>query len=97
MADELTEQEKRHLDLMREAVKRVRGSNELRYFFRQLLQLTGMNDSLNPDSTSNMMFGAGRQSVGNDLAATLMSFDITLYADLLKEDALNAITETDDV
>lgn len=96
MADELSKEEKLHQQKMERAVRAVRSNPDLRYMFIQFMHLLGGEDSINPEQTNTAMWSFGRQSACTDIMALLMLYDIVLYADLLREDALQSITETHD-
>ena len=96
MADELKGADKDHDQQMARAVRAIRLDDDLRYYVRQFLHLCGVSASLNPEHTNTAMYQFGRQSAGQDFQALLMTYDPTLYADLLREDALQSTTETYD-
>lgn len=87
MADKLTKLEKEHDSHMQLAVRAIRRDPNLRYFFRQLIALLGIEDGVPIENTNVAMAQFGRQQAGVDMRAVLMSYDVTLYAELLLEDA----------
>lgn len=96
MADQLTSSEEIYHDNMTQAVDQIKRTPELRFFMRQLLALAGTTAQINPEATNTALYQFGRQSMGTDIAGVLMSYEPTLYADLLREDALQTITENFD-
>ena len=97
MAEELSRQELAHQQKLQRAVRALRKDPDLRYLMRQFLHLCQLDSNLDLQSTNTAMHGFGRQSAARDMCALLMIYDITLYADLLREDALEATTENHDV
>ncbi|MBM61910.1 MAG: hypothetical protein CL484_03040 [Acidobacteria bacterium] len=87
MADKLSKLEKEHDSRMQFAVREIRRDPNLRYFFRQLIALLGLEDGVDVSDTNRAMAQFGRQQAGVDIRAVLMSYDMTLYAELLLEDA----------
>jgi hypothetical protein len=96
MADKLRNVEKRHHLMMQHAVRKIRNDGDLRYFIRQLIELTGLEDAKPFLDTQAMTHAVGRHSVGADLRGVLMSYDLKLYAELLLEAAIEEEEPTHD-
>lgn len=96
MADKLTKMDKQARARLELAVRAIRLDPNLRYLFRQVFVLLGVEDSLPVQETNYAMMQFGRHSAGQDLKALLMSFDITLYAELLLEDAQESLNNQDE-
>lgn len=72
---------------MESAVLEISRSDNLRFFFRSLLAMTGVSGTPSGSDAHSMAMNVGRHSVGSDLIATLMSHQPQLYGTLLVEDA----------
>ena len=72
---------------METAVQEIARSENLRFFFRSLLAMTGVSGTPSGVDAHTMALNVGRHSVGSDLIATLMQYQPQLYGQLLVEDA----------
>ena len=98
MADKLTRQQQEDSARLERAVRDIRKSADLRFLFRQLFHLLGAEDGIPVENTNIAMALIGRQQASADIRAILMSYDTTLYAELLLEDAnaYNNLKDEDD-
>ena len=85
--------EKYDEDRMHRAVKECGQSPNLRFLLRSILTSAGCTGSVTGDTPHNMAIQAGRQSIGNDLIATLLAYEPKFYSRLLGEDADETIAK----
>ncbi len=72
---------------MESAVLEISRSDNLRFFLRSILAITGVSGTPSGSDAHSMALNVGRHSVGSDLIATLMAHQPRLYGTLLVEDA----------
>jgi len=71
---------------IREAMKEIGRSSNLRYFLRNLLGHTGVHSILPSDNALSMARAAGRHEIGMTLIETMNQFQPDLWPNMLLEE-----------
>lgn len=71
---------------MKEAVREISASPNLRFFFRSLLNSYGMNSTPFGGNAIDTAKLCGRHEAGMDIVSTFLALDPSLYPNLILED-----------